>query len=220
MRGRLNDLTGKQFGKLTAIKRVGSDNQRNAVWECKCDCGIVTKIRSSGLLSGDYISCGCSKKRTFAYGERFGKLTVVSQAATIKGVAMWKCLCDCGNVCEIATGDLTRSIKRGSIISCGCYRHELNIEQAKGLNIEGTKPCRLTSKVQANNKTGVRGVYWNKKALNYQAVIYFKKKQYYLGSFDSITEAAKVRKKAEQRIWGDFLDWYNNEYRKERTDAR
>ena len=34
-----NDITGQKFNKLTAIKRVGSDKNRRALWLCKCDCG-------------------------------------------------------------------------------------------------------------------------------------------------------------------------------------
>jgi len=60
------DLTGQRFGKLTAIRDVGS-NGRNRLWECKCDCGNV-HIASSGVLLGGHIkSCGC-------YREEFRKL--------------------------------------------------------------------------------------------------------------------------------------------------
>lgn len=56
------DLTGKKFGRLTVVKRVGTDNQRNPMWLCKCDCGNEKVIRGNGLKSGNTKSCGCLAK--------------------------------------------------------------------------------------------------------------------------------------------------------------
>lgn len=56
------DLTGLTFGKLRVIKRVGTSNSRKAMWQCKCECGKRTIVRSSDLLSGNTKSCGCLHK--------------------------------------------------------------------------------------------------------------------------------------------------------------
>lgn len=62
---RMNDLTGKQFGKLRVLSLhsiVPSSPGRNRTrWLCECECGIQKDILSSNLLSGSTISCGCSK---------------------------------------------------------------------------------------------------------------------------------------------------------------
>ena len=51
------DYTGQKFGKLTAIKYSGESTfEGNAIWECKCDCGRITKVSSANL--GRTISCG------------------------------------------------------------------------------------------------------------------------------------------------------------------
>lgn len=55
------DLTGQRFGRLTAIKPVGYDKQKNIMWECLCDCGKTSIARASGLRFGNPISCGCMK---------------------------------------------------------------------------------------------------------------------------------------------------------------
>lgn len=57
----LKDLTGQRFGRLIAIKRVGSDKQKRATWRCRCDCGRETVVASSYLINGDTNSCGCLK---------------------------------------------------------------------------------------------------------------------------------------------------------------
>lgn len=58
--GKLIDLTGQRFGKLTVIKRSGTRN-RMAEWHCKCDCGNEIYTLSGSLRSGASKSCGCSR---------------------------------------------------------------------------------------------------------------------------------------------------------------
>lgn len=58
---KLLDLTGRQFGKLTAVKRVGSKNNI-PLWECKCECGNTCFVTSKLLRSGGTTSCGCYRK--------------------------------------------------------------------------------------------------------------------------------------------------------------
>lgn len=57
---RTKDLTGQQFGRLTAIRSIGLDKWNNVIWECKCECGNTHATRASQLLSGRIKSCGCS----------------------------------------------------------------------------------------------------------------------------------------------------------------
>lgn len=57
-----NDLTGKRFGRLTAISDSGKRKNGRIVWKCCCDCGNTTDVVSSYLTSGETRSCGCLKK--------------------------------------------------------------------------------------------------------------------------------------------------------------
>ena len=56
------DITGQRFGKLVAVRRVGSRG-RNPLWECQCDCGSTHQVVSVNLRSGGTKSCGCIKQR-------------------------------------------------------------------------------------------------------------------------------------------------------------
>lgn len=58
-RPKAKDLTGQRFGRLTVIKRVGTNKHRRAIWRCKCDCGKYTNVIAPDLLSGNTKSCGC-----------------------------------------------------------------------------------------------------------------------------------------------------------------
>ena len=53
-----------------------------------------------------------------------------------------------------------------------------------------------SDKLPKNNTTGVRGVYRIRG--KYVAKIVFQKKQYHLGSYDSLEEAALARREAEE----------------------
>lgn len=56
--GRLIDLTGKRFGRLTVIERAGS-SKNESLWLCHCDCGNDIVTWSSSLRRGLTRSCGC-----------------------------------------------------------------------------------------------------------------------------------------------------------------
>lgn len=60
---RYEDLTGKTFGKLTAIKYAYSKNNAR-YWLCKCSCGNEEVYVTTGhLKSGHTKSCGCKTKK-------------------------------------------------------------------------------------------------------------------------------------------------------------
>lgn len=53
------DITGKRFGKLTAIREDGRDNNGIILWLCQCECGETCHVRSADLRHGLVKSCGC-----------------------------------------------------------------------------------------------------------------------------------------------------------------
>ena len=61
------DLTGKRFGRLVALEKVGNHKtSKCAMWRCKCDCGKEKITNSQCLREGKTLSCGCLyTERTF-----------------------------------------------------------------------------------------------------------------------------------------------------------
>lgn len=55
----LNDLSGKPFGRLTAIRISGKNKYGHTLWLCKCDCGKYKAASLSNLKAGLIKSCGC-----------------------------------------------------------------------------------------------------------------------------------------------------------------
>lgn len=64
--GRLIDLTGQRFGRLTVLGRDLSKTGDAVFWNCKCDCGSIKSIVGSNLRYGHTQSCGCLREATQA----------------------------------------------------------------------------------------------------------------------------------------------------------
>lgn len=63
--------------------------------------------------------------------------------------------------------------------------------------------------LQINNKTNYTGIYYDKNFGKYKAYITVDKKQIYLGIYNDIKEAIKVRKEAEEKYFGEYSYEYS-----------
>lgn len=59
------DLTGRPFGRLTAIERANNKDTQTQ-WKCLCDCGKIVVVAGSSLRGGVSKSCGCLRKEITA----------------------------------------------------------------------------------------------------------------------------------------------------------
>jgi hypothetical protein len=123
-------LVGQTFGKLTVQSEHGRDDKGKKLWDCRCDCGNHTIIRTNPLTAGSIKSCGCliseaGQKRWAKLdmvGKVFGKLVVQCEAGRNKRQQrLWDCLCSCGNHTVVKTNTLMT----GNAKSCGCSRKGL-----------------------------------------------------------------------------------------------
>lgn len=120
------DITGQRCGKLLAIRPVGKDKHSNILWECRCDCGNTSIVRTSDFIQQKQTQCyECcratigKKKRLDLSGKRFGKLTAIKYVkSTDEGQAIWECQCDCGNIVYASAARL----QFGNLLSCGCLK--------------------------------------------------------------------------------------------------
>lgn len=205
----MNDITGQKFGKLTVIRKTDERYIDGSVlYLCKCDCGKEIKSTSSRLKSGHLKTCGDPIHQVEdLVGKKFGRLTVTSYAERKNGKTYWNCSCECGNT----TVADAYSLKNGSIVSCGCRRHEtiaigqdtIRNSDVDGTNLKFISPSR---KLNRNNTTGVKGVSFITSKQKYRAQITFKGKAISLGEFDNIEDAAEARKQAEEELFSTFLD--------------
>ena len=65
--GKFIDLAGNKYGRLTAIRRIGT-KRGSPLWECICECNNYVNVTSRELTSGNTKSCGClSLERLIEY---------------------------------------------------------------------------------------------------------------------------------------------------------
>lgn len=57
--GKLKNILGERFGRLTVIGRDQNSKYGSSKWICSCDCGEYCSIRGSSLISNSSGSCGC-----------------------------------------------------------------------------------------------------------------------------------------------------------------
>lgn len=216
---RIKNLQGQRFGKLTANKAVEIKN-RYAIWECKCDCGNIRNVSAKLLNSGTVKMCSdCARKeKSIALmekhantkslnkedltGRSFEDWKVIKKGVCQNGVQMWECKClKCGKEIIVSVSDLCW--RR----SCGCMD-----------DIEKTEHTKLAlavnkgQKIRKDNTSGVSGVH--RVNGKWGARITFQKKTYWLGTYGKKKDAIEARKKAEEHLYTDFMDWYNTKYSK------
>lgn len=222
---KVNDISGQRFGRLTVIRRDKTAPSGRSKWICKCDCGNTVSVLRNHLVCGHTTSCGCAKKYVNLKdetGQRFGRLTVLARTEEKSGnTYIYKCRCDCGNVCEVSGANL----RNGKTKSCGCLASEAHRKvlqddgKARAVRndyyVDGTDVMALCRGTQKNNTSGYRGVCWDDSVRIWKSYIGFQGKRYYLGSSIDFDTAVGIRKEAEKKLHGEFLDWYAETYPKQ-----
>lgn len=124
---RKREYVGSVFGHLTVEDELGSFGGRSGLVLCRCDCGRKLVRQYSSLVStADYIArCGNFHARPTGArfrdlaGQRFGSLLAMRESGVSKdGCRVWRCLCECGKVTDVKSGNMTS----GHTSSCGCLK--------------------------------------------------------------------------------------------------
>lgn len=134
-----DDLTGKQFGRLTVVRRaddyISPMGQHLTAWWCSCSCSNPKLIYVIGnnLKKGLTLSCGCYHKDIIGpdlTGQILGNIKVIEFSHIDKfRNRVWRCQClICGNEQFYAT---TSNLQNNNLQSCGCLQSvgEYNIKQ-------------------------------------------------------------------------------------------
>ena len=202
------DITGRVFGKLTAIARSNRVNGNGTrYWLCHCECGQDREILKRNLISGLSKSCGkCSS--VGLQGKRFGNYTVIGERAeTYKKGMAWLCKCDCGNERYVTRFNLVKGYSK----SCGCTRNRKKT-LVEGTLLESIDPNK---KIPCDNTSGCIGVSEVKGRGVWEAKITLRGKTYHLGTFKNKNDAILARKNAEIELYRPILEKYESEYKQQ-----
>ena len=127
-------------------------------------------------------------KKEIKINDTFGFLLVIGK----KNKRSFICKCQaCGKIKTIYASQLLS----GHIISCGCQmqKHYKVLERFKD---SAYKKRLQTTKPNKNNKTGVRGVCWDKRRKKYIAYAEYNGKNKFLGRYNILEDAKKARELA------------------------
>lgn len=204
------NLMGQTFGDLKVVGRSRKQTSEGECWTCLCKCGYTCEATTTELRSGKKTHCGCETEKNYAYvditNQKFGRLTALypTQKRARNGSVIWHLRCDCGKEVDVSYNDVVYANQ----ISCGCQKKEHDQALRTFLtHVDGTSVDMLRSKkIPTDNTTGYRGVYLTRG--KYIAKIVFQKKQYFLGTYENIEDAAAARKEAEEILFDGVAEHY------------
>lgn len=165
-------LVGQRFGKLLVVSETDERTKKGRKkYICKCDCGN-TKIVGGDSLNAGTKSCGCllyQKEYDNLIGKKFEKIKVIKEVEKTKhSQRQFLCECDCGNT-KIVLGS---NLIHGETTSCGCNKGYVEKTKINLLKIDKAYP---------NSKSGIKGVWQDKKGYWHAIITVCGKRIFYYG---------------------------------------
>lgn len=208
------DLTGNKYGKLTVIEYSGKVKTRQ-MWLCKCDCSNYKNVSADSLVTGNTKSCGKCPSNTYELhpdGYMIGY--------TKKGQKFLFDRFDFHKIKEHnwyinKDGYVCTHLKNGTYMHR--YLIEPNINQEidhidgnrsnnkrDNLRICNSRQNKMNKSIQTNNKSGYKGVYWDKQLNKWRTRIKYKGKHIHVGLYSNLIEAAIAYNKKAVEYFGEY----------------
>lgn len=212
---KVSDRIGETYYSLKLLDWKTDRGRAYVFAEC-LECGNKKWIRADYITSGRVKTCGCGIKRVDLTNRKFGRLTVIKPTGecTSRGIMTWLCECECGNVIKKNTTVLSK----GKALSCGCLLFEEHsktvktfVKETNNYSKEKVNTICITKKMPSSNTSGYKGVHWNKRSGKWRAEIMFQGKKNSLGEYTDIEAAIEARKKAEEKLFGGFREWFQED---------
>jgi len=203
------DLTGKKFGRWTVIRR-GENKDNRVAWYCKCECGNTNTIITRVLVKGQSKSCGCLQREI---ATKHGHNTLKGSSTEYNSWHQMKQRClnpndkryhDYGGrgikICDrwMDFDNFLEDMGNKPSPKHTIDRIDVNGDYEPS-NCRWADPYeqQANTRTPKNNKTGVKGVSYDKIRNKYLAQMMYKGKKVLFKRFDTFEEAKEARKQAE-----------------------
>ena len=228
--GKFEDLSGRKFGKLTAIK-ISEKRGKYYYYLCRCECGNLTVVRGNLLKNGYIKSCGCALKDRNKKPKKLNEYSVDGNEVFVKlSNTEEPMICDiddwerlkkytwCKSHYGYATANTTENGKRKTIkfhievlgkkngmVIDHIDRNPLN-NKKDNLRFVEQRVNSINCGIYKNNTSGIKGVKRRSDTGKWSANIMVKYKNISLGCIDTKPEAKVAREKAEQKYFYPLLE--------------
>lgn len=238
--GKLINLLGQKFGRLTVIERLENNKYNNARWLCECECGTLTSAITSELKNGKVKSCGCLKIDKLKIGKKneYNLSGDYGIGYTSKGEEFYFDLEDYNkikNYCWYISkqGYLVSNCRDGKINSVIMHRIIMNVEnyndvvdhinhnkvdnRKENLRIVSRRENNWNKNIDGKTLSGRVGVHWDKSRSKWIATLKKDGENHTIGRFDNLDDAIKARENAEKEYYGEYaFRAYKQQQKKEK----
>lgn len=212
---------------------VSPNGRHEPQWLCKCECGNFKKVRGTSLRQGLVTSCGCYRRqlgidRLRNHNKKYNTYDLSGEYGigyTESGIAFYFDLEDYDKIKDYYWSNKGEDLHfwgRVNNQKIPLHRFIMNLEQKSNLIVdhinthhpEDNRKANLrivtqtenqmNRKLATNNKSGITGVYWNKRDKCWLAQIGLNNQKIRLGCFKNKDDAIKARKEAEEKYFGEY----------------
>lgn len=220
------DLTGKEFGRLKVLERAENNKWGQIQWLCRCNCDGKEVIKTgSTLKSGHTKSCGCLNKEIVSkLKQKYNTYDLSGEYGigwTEEGIEFYFDIEDYDLIKDyywnkdqdgyIKTTKNKKYLWMHRLVT-NCpddkevdHIYHVNHDNRKSeLRIVTVSQNGMNRKINKNNTSGVKGVYWSKQRKEWYAQIRKDNIRIHLGYYKNKEDAIWVRKEAEIEYFGEY----------------
>lgn len=220
-RNRLQDLSGRRFGRLFVLNIVENIVGEKKKYVCKCDCGNEVVVSAYDLRDGKTKSCGCLRLERVKGQRNPNEYEIIDGYAKVKLNNSDYMICDIEDWENLKRYSWSKG-KGGYAVSGtqnggSVYFHKKvtnttseivdHINRNKldnrkcNLRITNQRVNGYNAKLSVRNTSGHKGINRSANGEKWIARIYVEGRNMYLGTYETIEEAIKARKKAEEKYY-------------------
>lgn len=210
--GRVNDLTGRKFGKLY-VESFSKIFKGRSMFKCKCDCGKFCEVEGHRLLQGSTVTCTkCNLNKYYTENDYM-------VGETTNGIKFYFDISDFEIVSKcnwFSESEYFVTKKNGRKFKL--HRYILNYDgdlvidhidgnpannRRKNLRICTQYQNMINSKIRSDSNNNYKGVKYRGSG-NYQARIQKDGKRYNLGTFKTEEDAAIAYNEKALELFGEY----------------